>query len=276
MAGKGTGKGGAGKGTKKTVRRAAPRRAAPKGPAKEMEPDEPLESDAAAAAAEDGDEAGVGDPPENPAARSTLDSLGDFADKAAKQFGDFVDKARVKAGPTMEKATQETKKVAVDLGKDWDAAFGTIRAQAKDLMAKGQHTKVRIKFRGKVLAELPIAAVAAAEVASWAAFGPFRLVIGHLVGRAVLDVEFISNADAHVAEGRAWLADGEMEKALAAFDKALTIDRKSAGAHLGRGLALKLRGDKPAAKESFAKAEECDPHGETGREARRHLDNLGS
>ena len=269
MAGKGTGKGGAGKGTKKATRRAAPRRAAPKRPAKETAPEEPLE-DGVDDGAEDGAE-----PPPNPAARSPLDSLGDFADKAARQIGDFVDKARVKAKPTMEKATQETKKVAVDLGKGWDEAFGTIRAQAKDLMAKGQHTKVRIKFRDRVLAELPIAAVAAAEVASWAAFGPFRLVIGHLVGRAVLDVEFISNADSHVAEGRAWLADGEMEKALAAFDKALTIDRKSAGAHLGRGLALKLRGDKPGAKASFAKAEECDPHGETGREARRHLDNLG-
>jgi tetratricopeptide (TPR) repeat protein len=212
----------------------------------------------------------VGDP-----LRDTLDSFGDFADKAARQFGDFVDKARVKAGPTVERAAEETKRVAVDLGKGWDEAFATIRTQAKDLMAKGQHTKVRIKFREKVLAELPIAAVAAAEVASWAAFGPFRLVIGHLVGRAVLDVEFISNADNHVTEGRAWLADGEMEKALAAFDKALSIDRKSAGAYLGRGLALKLRGDKAGAKESFAKAEECDPHGEAGREARRHLDNLG-
>ena len=270
MAGKGTGKGGSDKGTKKAARRAAPRRAAPKRPAKDTAPEEPLD-DGVDGADDDFEE----EPPPNPSARSTLDSLGDLADKAARQFGDFVDKARVKAGPTMEKATQETKKVAVDLGKGWDEAFGTIRSQAKDLMAKGQHTKVRIKFRGRVLAELPIAAVAAAEVASWAAFGPFRLVIGHLVGRAVLDVEFISNADAHVTEGRAWLADGEMEKALAAFDKALTIDRRSAGAHLGRGLALKLRGDKPGAKESFLKAEECDPHGETGREARRHLDNLG-
>ena len=208
------------------------------------------------------------------AGRTTLDSLGDLADRAAEKLGRFVDRARVRAGPTVEKAAQATKRVAVDLGGGWDEAFGKIREQAKDLMAKGQHTKVRIKFRDRVIAELPIAAVAAAEVASWAAFGPFRLVIGHLIGRAVLDVEFVSNADAHVAEGRALLADGEMEKALAAFDKALSLDRRSAGAHLGRGIALKLRGDKAAAKAAFEKAEECDPHGEAGREARRHLDNL--
>ena len=263
MAGKGTGKG-----PKKPVRRAEPRRAARPKKSPVGGVDSGGEEDEVEAGPPD-HEAGAG------SGKSAFDQESDFADRAAKQLGDFVDKARVKAGPNFEKATQDTRKVAVDLGKGWDEAFGTIREQAKDLMAKGQHTKVRIKFRGRVLAELPIAVVAAAEVASWAAFGPFRLVIGHLLGKAVLDVEFISNADNHVAEGREWLADGEMEKALAAFDKALSIDRKSAGAHLGRGLALKLRGDRAGAKAAFEKAEECDLHGEAGREARRHLDNLG-
>ena len=203
-----------------------------------------------------------------------VDRAADLADRAAEKLGRLVNRARNQAGPSVEKAAQATKKMAVDLGGGWDEAFGEIGEQAKDLMAKGQHTKVRIKFRDRVIAELPIAAVAAAEVASWAAFGPFRLVIGHLIGRAVLDVEFVSNADAYVAEGRALIADGELEKALAAFEKALSLDRRSAGAHLGRGIALKLRGDKAAAKAAFEKAEECDPHGEAGREARRHLDNL--
>ena len=218
--------------------------------------------------------------PASPAQHDSLsdfvDRAGDLADRAAEKLGRLVDRARTQAGPTVEKAAQATKKVAVDLGGGWDEAFAKIREQAKDLMAKGQHTKVRIKFRDRVIAEVPIAAVAAAEVASWAAFGPFRLVIGHLIGKTVLDVEFVSNADAHVAEGRALLTDGELEKALAAFDKALSLDRRSAGAHLGRGIALKLRGDKAAAKVAFEKAEECDPHGEAGREARRHLDNLVS
>jgi tetratricopeptide (TPR) repeat protein len=141
-------------------------------------------------------------------------------------------------------------------------------------MAKGQHTRVRIKFRGKQIAEVPIAVVAAAEVASFWWFGPLRVVLGHVVGRAVLDVEFVSNADQHVAEGRRWLQEGEMEKALSEFDKALSIDRRHAGAHLGRGIALKLRGDKASARDAFREAEQCDPRSEAGREARRHLDNL--
>jgi tetratricopeptide (TPR) repeat protein len=164
--------------------------------------------------------------------------------------------------------------VAVDLSEGLEGAFGKISAQARDLMSKGQHTRVRIKFRGKQIAEVPIAVVAAAEVASFWWFGPLRVVLGHVVGRAVLDVEFVSNADHHVSEGRRWLQEGEMEKALAEFDKALSMDRRHAGAHLGRGIALKLRGDKASARDAFREAEQCDPRSEAGREARRHLDNL--
>ena len=194
----------------------------------------------------------------------------EIADRAARKISDFADKAR----PAAEKAGETAKKVAVDLSEGLEGALAKISAQARDLMAKGQHTRVRVKFRGKQIAEIPIAVVAAAEVASFWWFGPLRVVLGHVVGRAVLDVEFVSNADHHVAEGRRWLQEGEMEKALAEFDKALSIDRRHAGAHLGRGIALKLRGDKASAREAFREAEHCDPRSEAGREARRHLDNL--
>ena len=194
----------------------------------------------------------------------------EIADRAAKKLSDLADKAR----PAAEKAGETAKKVAVDLSEGLETAFDRISAQARDLMAKGQHTRVRIKFRGKQIAEIPIAAVAAAEVASFWWFGPLRVVLAHVMGKAILDVEFVSTADQHVAEGRRWLQEGEMEKALAEFDKALSMDRRHSGAHLGRGIALKLRGDKAAAREAFRHAEECDPRSEAGREARRHLDNL--
>src|SRR3954467_11978342 len=187
----------------------------------------------------------------------------ELADRAAKKVRELADKAR----PAAER-------MAVDVSEGLDGAFGKVSEQARDLMAKGQHTRVRIKFRGKQIAELPIAVVAAAEVASFWWFGPLRVVLGHVVGKAILDVEFVSNADAHVAEGRRLLADGELTKAIEEFDKALAMDRRCAGAHLGRGIALKLRGDKEGARAAFAKAEEIEPRGEAGREARRHLDNL--
>ncbi|HET9752429.1 MAG TPA: DUF4342 domain-containing protein, partial [Myxococcales bacterium] len=153
----------------------------------------------------------------------------ELADRAAKKVRELADKAR----PAAER-------MAVDLSGGIDSAFDRISEQARDLMAKGQHTRVRIKFRGKQIAELPIAVVAAAEVASFWWFGPLRVVIGHVVGKAVLEVEFVSNADHHVTEGRKLLGDGELEKAIAEFDKALAMDRRHAGALLGKGIALKL------------------------------------
>jgi tetratricopeptide (TPR) repeat protein len=194
----------------------------------------------------------------------------DLADRAARKMRELADLAMPKA----KEAGESVKKMAVDLSSDFDGAFAKVRDQARDLMSKGQHTRVRIKFRGKQLAELPIAVVAAAEVASFAWLGPLRVIIGHVVGKAVLEVEFVSNADEHVTAGKAFLADGEMEKAIAEFDKALLMDRKCAGALLGKGIALKLRGDRKAAREWFEKAEEADARGDAGREARRHLDNL--
>jgi len=187
----------------------------------------------------------------------------ELADRAARRMRELADKAK----PAAEK-------MAVDLSEGMDDAFAKVSEQARDLMSKGQHTRVRIKFRGKQIAELPIAVVAAAEVASFWWFGPLRVVLGHVVGKAILDVEFVSNADHHVAEGRKLLGDGELEKAVAEFDKALAIDRRHAGALLGKGIALKLKGDKTSARDCFQKAEDADPRSDAGREARRHLDNL--
>jgi tetratricopeptide (TPR) repeat protein len=194
----------------------------------------------------------------------------ELAERAARKMREIADKAM----PRAKEAGEGAKRMAVDFSKDFDGAFAKVRDQARDLMSKGQHTRVRLKFRGKQLAELPIAVVAAAEVASFAWLGPLRLIIGHVVGKAVLDIEFVSNADTFVTAGKALLADGELDKAIAEFDKALAMDRKCAGALLGRGIALKLRGDRKGAREWFEKAEEADPRGEAGREARRHLDNL--
>ncbi len=201
-------------------------------------------------------------------------TLREMAERAGERLKAAFEEVRTKATPAAKSAAESTKKFAVDLEGGLSEAFGKISEQAQDLMAKGEHTRVRIKFRGRQLAELPIAAVAAAEVASIWWFGPLRLLLGHVVGKAVLDVEFVSNADAHVAEGRAQLADGELALALAAFDLALKMDRRHAGAWLGRGVALKLRGDPAQARAAFEQAEQCDPHGESGREARRYLDKL--
>jgi tetratricopeptide (TPR) repeat protein len=211
-------------------------------------------------------------PAEEPkrAAKAPQGDWAELADKASRKVRELADKAM----PRAKEAGESAKRMAVDVSEGLDGAFAKVSERARDLMAKGQHTRVRVKFRGKQLTELPIAVVAAAEAASFWWFGPLRLVLGHVVGKAVLDVEFVSNADTNVAQGRSFLADGELDKAIAEFDKALAMDRRCAGALLGKGIALKLRGDRAGARKWFEEAEEADPRGEPGREARRHLDNL--
>ena len=195
--------------------------------------------------------------------------------KAGPQPSRDWDELADKASKKLEEAGEEAKRIALDLSEGVDKAFVRLRTEAEHVVKKGQHTRVRIKFRGKQIAELPVAVVAAAEIASlwWA--GPLRLLLAHVVGKAVLEVEFVSDAQSHVAAGRALLSSGDLDDALKEFDRALEMDSRNAAAHLGRGVAFKLRGDKEAARRAFVLAEEYDPRGESGREARRHLDNLG-
>ena len=196
----------------------------------------------------------------------------EIAEKASAR----LDQAAHQAGDAARKASVEARKMAVDLSEGFDKAFGKLRTEAEHMVKKSQHTRVRIKFRGKQVApDLPVAVVAGVELASlwWA--GPLRLLLAHVVGKSVLEVEFVNDAQAHVAAGRVHLSSGDIDDALKEFGRALEMDAKSAGAHLGCGIAFKLRGQKDAARREFTLAEEFDPRGESGREARRHLDNLG-
>jgi hypothetical protein len=196
----------------------------------------------------------------------------DLAEKASQR----LEQTAQKAGEAARKAGTEAKRIALDLSDGFDKAWGKVREEADHMVKKGQHTRVRIKFRGRQVGpDLPVAVVAAAEIASlwWA--GPLRLILAHVVGQAVLDVEFVNDAQSHVAAGKAFLASGDLDDALREFDIALSMDRGNGPAHLGRGICFKLRGDKDVARREFTLAESCDPHGEAGREARRHLDNLG-
>ena len=171
------------------------------------------------------------------------------------------------------------KSFSVDLGGGVDEALRTVTDKARQLLKKGQHTKVRVKFRDRELATMPLSMFVAAEAASFLLAGPaglVRILAANAVGKVLLDVEFINEADAVVAAGKARLLDGELEEALARFREAIAMDAKHGPAQLNLGIALKLRGDRDGAQAAFEKAAAIDPDGETGREARRQLEVLKS
>jgi tetratricopeptide (TPR) repeat protein len=59
--------------------------------------------------------------------------------------------------------------------------------------------------------------------------------------------------------GEVYLLDGQLDLAIADFNKALSVDKRSPSAALGRGKALLAKGDFAAALEDFNRAyEQCD------------------
>lgn len=135
---------------------------------------------------------------------------------------------------------------------------------------RGRYTKVRFKFRGnQLLPDLPLAAVVAAEGLTFYWGGILRALIANVVGKSVLQVELVHDADKRIQAGKEALLSGDVDQALALFREALAMDRDNAAAHLNVGVALKLKGDRAGALAAFEKAREKDPEGPSGAEAER-------
>ena len=163
----------------------------------------------------------------------------------------------------------------VDFGEGFEKAVETLRERAGHYYNKGQNTKVRLKFRGKELATLPLSMLVAVEAGTFLmGAGLIQLLLANVVGKALLEVEFINEADNHVTAGKQQLLDGELDNAIGHFRQAIEIDKDHPGAHLSLGIALKLQGKPDEATVEFDKAAALDPSGESGKEARRQLEKM--
>ena len=147
-----------------------------------------------------------------------------------------------------------------------------VREQLVHWAKKGRYTKVRFKFRGKpLLPDLPVGALLAAEAMTFWWAGLLRVLLMNLGAKALLDVELVHDAEEELARGKEALLSGELDAAAQAFSRAVQMDRSCAPAHLNLGVVAKLRGDWEAAKAAWRKAEELDPAGACGEEARQLL-----
>lgn len=156
-----------------------------------------------------------------------------------------------------------------------DTALESVRQEVTYWAKKGIYTKVRFMFRGKqLLPDIPVAAFAAAEAATFWWGGLLRAMAMNVGGRALFDVQLISDAEPHLARGQEHLLDGDVEEAREEFEKALAIDRNLPKAHLDLGICAKLEGDREAARACFERARKLDPRGEVGRQAGVQLKKL--
>lgn len=156
-----------------------------------------------------------------------------------------------------------------------EQSLNKLKEQVVTLAKKGRYTKVRFKFRGKqLLPDIPLAAVVAVEGATFYWAGVLRALVFTLAGRTLIDVELVNDSEKRLAKGKEALLSGELEEALAAFREAVDMDGENPSTHLNLGIALKLKGDHPAAREALSRARDLDPKAPTAIEAERLLKTL--
>ncbi|HLT29587.1 MAG TPA: tetratricopeptide repeat protein [Myxococcaceae bacterium] len=140
---------------------------------------------------------------------------------------------------------------------------------------RGRYTKVRFRFRGKpLLPDLPLAAVVAAEGLTFYWGGILRALLMNVAGGSLLDVELIHDAEKEIQSGKEALLSGDLDTALAHYRRAVAMQPEGAQAHLNLGVALKLRGEREEASTALKRAQELDPEGPVGAEAKRLLERL--
>lgn len=141
---------------------------------------------------------------------------------------------------------------------------------------KGRYTRVRFKFRGKpILPDVPIGAVLAAEAVTFWWAGLLRALLATLGAGALLDVELVNDSAREVAQGKDHLLAGELDEAIAAFERAVAMDRDCAAGLLNLGVAYRLKSEREKAIDYLQQAAAADPGGPTGAEAQRLLAQLG-
>ena len=160
-------------------------------------------------------------------------------------------------------------------GEDAQEAATKLKDQVTYWLDRGRYSKVRIKRNGKQIGpDIPVAALLALEAATFFGTGILRGALMHAVGRVFFEVELINEAEEIYSEGVSLFLGGDLDAAQTTFEKAMAVDARYAPAHLQMGVLCKVRNDMETARRFFERAYELDPEGQTGEEARAHLEKM--
>ncbi|MEZ4319259.1 MAG: hypothetical protein R3F61_17230 [Myxococcota bacterium] len=129
-----------------------------------------------------------------------------------------------------------------------DDTLERIRERVRDSFAAGRYTKVRLSYRGRaVLPDIPLAVFLATEGVAFWLISPLPALLVNLGAKAVLDVEFVHEADELVQEGLALYLDGEVEAAESKYREALERREDDPSALYNLGTLLRVSGRKEEA-----------------------------
>jgi len=138
---------------------------------------------------------------------------------------------------------------------DVEAALRQVRDRVRHTFKAGRYTKVRLSFRGKQVGpDIPLAVFLASEGLAFWLINPIAALLVNVGAKAVLDVEFIHEADELVQEGLSLYLDGELEGAEARYREALARRPEDTAALYNLGTLLKVSGRRDEALDCLRRA----------------------
>lgn len=148
----------------------------------------------------------------------------------------------------------ESFKVEIDPDRI-DETLQSLRERVRDSFAAGRYTKVRLSYRGRaILPDIPLAVFLATEGVAFWLISPLPALLVNLGAKAVLDVEFVHEADELVREGLTLYLDGELEAAEARYREALERREDDPSALYNLGTLLRVTGRKDEALRALRRA----------------------
>jgi len=124
-----------------------------------------------------------------------------------------------------------------------EESLRALRERVRRSFTEGRHTRVRLSYRGKVLGpDIPLGVFLAGEGMAFWLMTPLAALLVNLGAKAVLDVEFVHEADELVQEGLAAYLEGELELAERRYRDALELKPDDPSALYNLGTLLRVSG----------------------------------
>lgn len=142
-----------------------------------------------------------------------------------------------------------------------DETIREIRRRVREAFRAGANTRVRLSFQGRRIApDIPLAVFLAGEGAAFWFLSPLPALLLNLGARAVLEVEFVDEADELVQDGIEAYLDGDLERAERAYRRALRKRPDDPAALYNLGVLLRVA-DRHAEAEAMFRAAAMGPEG---------------
>ncbi|MEL6344620.1 MAG: tetratricopeptide repeat protein [Myxococcota bacterium] len=150
--------------------------------------------------------------------------------------------------------------------KQIDETFRMLSTRVRGLVDTGRYTKVRLKYKDKpLMPDIPLTVFVATEAVTLWYAGLLRALLVNLGVRAVIEVEFIHDAEERVSEGIDLYMAGEVEAAEAKYREALRMKTDDGAALYNLGVLLRVTARRDEAIECFEKVAAMKNHPDADR-----------